>query len=55
MERPIGQATHLGVATLAGVFPAGIWKGDYLLERDQDCAVEGATTGVASCQTGSPE
>jgi hypothetical protein len=50
VEHPIWQAAHLGVAALAGVFPEGVWKGDYLLERPQDWAVEGAAAGIAAGQ-----
>jgi hypothetical protein len=54
VEHTVGQATHLGVATLlAGVFAQSVGKGDYLLERPHDSAVEGAAAGVAASQVGS--
>jgi hypothetical protein len=42
VERLVGKAAHLGVATLlAGVFPEGVRKGDYLLKCPYDSPVEG--------------
>jgi len=48
VERPVGQRAHLGVAALlAGVCAEDVWKGNYLLERPYDGAVEGAAAGLA--------
>jgi hypothetical protein len=48
VERPVGQASHLGVAALAGVFARSVRKGDYLLKRLYDATDEGAATGLAA-------
>jgi hypothetical protein len=48
VERATGQAAHLGVAALAGVFAEDVWTGDYLLERPKDDVVEGAAAGDAA-------
>src|SRR5215208_7569179 len=48
VERPVGQRAHLGVAALlAGVCGEDVWKGNYLLERPYEGAVEGAAAGLA--------
>ena len=47
MEDPIGQAAHLRVAALTGVFAKSLGKGDYLLERLHYGVLESTLTEVA--------
>jgi hypothetical protein len=48
VERPIGQATHLGVAALAGVLARGAWQRDYLLKGQQHRGTQYAPTRAAA-------
>jgi hypothetical protein len=49
VERPIGQATHLGVAALlAGVLARGAWQRDYLLKGQQHRGSQYAPTRAAA-------
>jgi uncharacterized protein YbjQ (UPF0145 family) len=47
VEDSIGQAAHLGVTALTGVFAKSLGKGDYLLERLHDGVLESTLTEVA--------
>jgi hypothetical protein len=48
VEHPIGQATHLGVAALAGVLSRGVWQRDYLLKGQQHRGTHYAPTRAAA-------
>ena len=48
VEHPIGQATHLGVAALAGVLARGAWQRDYLLKGQQHRGTQYAPTRAAA-------
>jgi hypothetical protein len=48
VERPIGQAAHLGVAALAGVLAGGAWQRDDLLEGQQHRGTQYVPTRAAA-------
>ena len=48
MERPVGQAAHLGVAAFAGVLAQSVWQRNYLLEGQQHRSTQDAPTRAAA-------
>jgi hypothetical protein len=49
VERPVGQATHFGVAAFSGVLSQSVWQRDYLLEGQQHRGTKNTLTRVAAC------